>query len=215
MNHLSRTRAHRKALMRNLSGQLIQHKRITTTLAKAKALRVHIEPLLTKSKNDNMHNRRVAFSYLQDKEIIKELFGTVGTKIADRPGGYCRIIKLQKRIGDAADMALIELVDFNETYDTGKEIGSKKKRTRRGKKPATPKQETKVVESEQVEDVTTDSVQQESVASAVEQSSEAGMDAEQEDTSVESTDDKGDSMAEEDTNLEEPSDNSGEEEDVV
>lgn len=143
-NHLGRKTPHRKALLRNLGCQLIQHKRIVTTLAKAKALRVFVEPLLTKSKEDTTHQRRVLFSYLQDKEAIKELFATVSPKIADRPGGYCRIIKLDRRIGDAADMAMIELVDFNEIYNVKSSVGEEKKKTRRGrtKKAATTPAET-------------------------------------------------------------------------
>jgi large subunit ribosomal protein L17 len=113
IKNLGRTRSHRKALMSNLACQLIEHKRIVTTLTKAKSLRVYAEPLITRSKDDSMHNRRVVFSYLQDKEAIKELFGTIGDKVANRPGGYTRIIKLPRRFGDAADMAMIELVDFN------------------------------------------------------------------------------------------------------
>ena len=136
-NHLGRKTPHRKALLRNLTCQLIQHKRIVTTLAKAKALRIFVEPILTKSKNDSTHQRRVVFSYLQDKEAIKELFSVVNTKIADRPGGYCRIIKLERRLGDAADMAMIELVDFNEIYNVKDVVGEEKKKTRRSraKKP--------------------------------------------------------------------------------
>ena len=122
LNRLSRTSAHRKALMSNLACELISHKRITTTLAKAKALRVYIEPMLTRAKVDSTHNRRIIFSYLQDKEAIKEIFGVISEKIANRPGGYTRIIKLGKRIGDAAETALIELVDFNEVY--GKEAAA-------------------------------------------------------------------------------------------
>lgn len=139
-NHLGRKTPHRKALLRNLACQLIQHKRIITTLAKAKALRIFVEPILTKSKTDDTHQRRVVFSYLQDKEAIKELFGTVSMKIGDRPGGYCRIIKLERRLGDAADMALIELVDFNETYNPNTVVGEEKKKTRRSrvKKSAAP-----------------------------------------------------------------------------
>lgn len=138
INHLGRKTPHRKALMRNLACQLIQHKRIVTTLAKAKALRVFVEPLLTKSKKDDTHQRRIVFSYLHDKEAIKELFGNVSMKISDRPGGYCRIIKLDRRIGDAADMAMIELVDFNEIYNPKTVVGEEKKKTRRSraKKPA-------------------------------------------------------------------------------
>ena len=132
-NHLGRKTPHRKALLRNLAIQLITYKRIVTTLAKAKALRVFVEPLLTKSKEDTTHQRRVLFSYLQDKEVMKELFGTVSPKIADRPGGYCRIIKLERRLGDAADMAMIELVDFNEIYNVNTVVGEEKKKTRRGR----------------------------------------------------------------------------------
>lgn len=141
INHLGRKTPHRKALLRNLACQLIQHKRIVTTLAKAKALRVFVEPLITKSKNDTTHQRRVVFSYLQNKEAIKELFSTVNTKVGDRPGGYTRIIKLDRRIGDAADMAMIELVDFNEIYNPKQTVGEEKKKTRRSRttKKATPK----------------------------------------------------------------------------
>ncbi len=149
LNPLGRKKAHRKALMRNLTRQLVEHKRIVTTLAKAKALRVHVEPLLTKTKNDTTHNRRVVFSHVQDKETIKELFGVVSQKIANRPGGYTRIIKLDQRRGDNADMAMIELVDFNETYDTSTEVGTKKKRTRRTRKKKT---ETAAVVEEKVEE---------------------------------------------------------------
>ncbi len=131
IKNLGRTSAHRKALMSNLACQLIEHKRITTTLTKAKSLRVYVEPLITRSKEDTMHNRRVVFSYLQDKEAIKELFGVVGDKVANRPGGYTRIIKLPRRFGDAADMGMIELVDFNEIYKSGKEEGAKKTRRSR------------------------------------------------------------------------------------
>lgn len=132
-NHLGRKTPHRKALLRNLACQLIQYKRIVTTLAKAKALRVFVEPILTKAKTDDTHQRRTVFSYLQDKEAIKELFGTVSNKIGDRPGGYCRIIKLERRLGDAADMAMIELVDFNEIYNTTSTVGEEKKKTRRSR----------------------------------------------------------------------------------
>ena len=132
LNKLSRTAAHRKSLMSNLACELISHKRIQTTLAKAKALRVYIEPLLTRGKSDDTHNRRIVFSYLQDKEAIKELFGAISEKIATRPGGYTRIIKLGKRHGDNAEVAMIELVDFNEIY--GKTAEAEKapaKKTRR------------------------------------------------------------------------------------
>lgn len=133
VNHLSRKKGHRVALLKNLATALITHKRINTTVAKAKALRVYVEPLITKSKTNDTHNRRVVFSYLQDKRAVDELFSTVAEKVGDRPGGYTRIIKTGFRQGDAADMALIELVDFNEVYT--KDGGtSAKKRTRRGRR---------------------------------------------------------------------------------
>ncbi|RYF96881.1 MAG: 50S ribosomal protein L17, partial [Chitinophagaceae bacterium] len=128
IKNLGRTASHRRALMSNLACQLIQHKRIVTTLAKAKSLRVYVEPMITRSKDDSMHNRRVVFSYLQDKEAIKELFGAIGDKVADRPGGYTRIIKLQPRFGDNAEMAMIELVDFNEIYGKDAKDAAAKKR---------------------------------------------------------------------------------------
>jgi large subunit ribosomal protein L17 len=140
INNLGRTASHRKALLSNMTCSLIAHKRIFTTLAKAKALRVYAEPLITRSKVDNMHNRRLVFSHLQDKEAIGELFGVIGDKVANRPGGYTRIIKMPRRLGDAADMALIELVDFNETYNTKDAAGQKKtRRSRRGTGTATAK----------------------------------------------------------------------------
>ena len=139
MNNLGRTASHRRALMMNMTCSLIAHKRIFTTLAKAKALRVYAEPIITRSKVDSMHNRRIVFSYLQDKEAIKELFGVVGDKVANRPGGYTRIVKMPRRQGDAADMAMIELVDFNEIYNTGDKADQKKtRRSRRGTGAAKP-----------------------------------------------------------------------------
>ena len=120
VKNLSRTKAHREALLSNLACQLIGHKRIVTTVTKAKALRMYIEPLITKGKSNTTHQRRVVFSYLQDKDAVKELFGTVAEKVAGRPGGYTRIIKLGARTGDNAETALIELVDFNEIYGKGK-----------------------------------------------------------------------------------------------
>lgn len=136
-NHLGRKVGHRKALLRNLSISLIEHKRINTTLAKAKALRVFLEPLVTKAKADSTHNRRVVFSYLQNKETLKELFGEVAKRVGDRPGGYLRIIKTGSRKGDAAEMAMIEFVDFNEVYTAGSESnttggGRRRRRGRRG-----------------------------------------------------------------------------------
>lgn len=130
LNHLGRTSAHRKAMLRNMASSLILHKRIKTTVAKAKALRSFVEPIITKAKEDTTHSRRMVFKYLQDKEAVKELFRDVNTKVGDRPGGYTRIIKLGNRLGDAAEMCYIELVDFNETYV--KEKSTKKKRVRRG-----------------------------------------------------------------------------------
>ena len=152
-NHLGRKAAHRKAMLANMACSLIEHKRIKTTLAKAKALRLYVEPLITKSKNDTTHSRRTVFSYLKQKEAVTELFGDVATKIADRPGGYTRILKLGNRLGDNAQMAFIELVDYNETYTTDK---PKKKKTRRrgGAKTTTEvatETTTAVVEEEVVE----------------------------------------------------------------
>ena len=132
INNLGRKKAHRESLLSNLTCALIQHKRIVTTLAKAKALRVYAEPLITKAKKNETHQRRVVFSYLQDKVAVAELFSTIAEKVAGRPGGYTRIIKLGTRPGDNAEMAMIELVDFNEIY--GKATAEKKegaKRTRR------------------------------------------------------------------------------------
>ncbi|MBR1401972.1 MAG: 50S ribosomal protein L17 [Prevotella sp.] len=130
-NHLSRTADHRKAMLANMAISLIMHKRITTTLAKAKALKVYVEPLITRCKDDSTNSRRVVFRYLQNKEALKELFGIVSEKVGDRPGGYTRIIKLGSRQGDGADMAFIELVDFDENMAKAPKAA---KRTRRGGK---------------------------------------------------------------------------------
>ncbi len=142
-NHLGRTHSHRAAMLSNMATSLILHKRITTTLPKAKALRVYVEPLITKAKDDSTASRRVVFSYLQDKFAIKELFGTVAQKVGDRPGGYTRIIKLGKRANDDADMAFIELVDFDENMA---KTEVKKTRTRRSRKSA-PKAEAPASET--------------------------------------------------------------------
>jgi len=133
VNNLGRKTAHRHALMMNLAVALITHKRIFTTLAKAKALRGYVEPLITRSKENTTHNRRIVFSYLEDKASIDELFGPIGQKVGDRPGGYTRIIKTGFRPGDAAEMAMIELVDFNEIYTQNKNVktAEPKKKTRR------------------------------------------------------------------------------------
>ena len=137
VNPLGRKAAHRHALMSNLASALIEHKRIITTLAKARELRKYIEPLVTKAKDETTHIRRVVFSYLQNKESIKDLFGTIADKVGDRPGGYVRIIKMGFRKNDAAHVAMIEFVDFNEVYNAGKtsdKAGASKRRGRRGGK---------------------------------------------------------------------------------
>lgn len=138
VNHLGRKTAHRKAMLANMACSLIEHKRINTTVAKAKALKLFVEPLVTKSKNDTTHNRRLVFSKLRDKYAVTELFRDVAVKVADRPGGYTRIIKLGNRLGDNAQMALIELVDYNETYNTEKKAKTTRRSRRGGKKSATP-----------------------------------------------------------------------------
>lgn len=132
VNHLGRTNSHRKAMMSNMATSLILHKRITTTLAKAKALRGYVEPILTKSKSDTTHSRRTVFSYLQDKDAVSILFREIAEKIASRPGGYTRIIKLENRLGDNAEMAMIELVDYNTVYGTDVVKTEKKSTRRRG-----------------------------------------------------------------------------------
>ena len=140
INHLGRKSGHRKALLSNMANSLILHKRITTTVAKAKALRSYVEPLVTKSKDDTTHNRRVVFSYLKNKEAVTELFRTIAPKIAERPGGYTRILHVGFRQGDAAEMALIEFVDFNEAALASTEKAAKKttRRSRAKKSEAAP-----------------------------------------------------------------------------
>ena len=132
INHLGRKSGHRKALLSNMAASLILKKRIITTVAKAKALKSYVEPLITKSKEDTTHSRRIVFSYLKDKNAVAELFRTVAPKIADRPGGYCRVLHVGFRQGDAAEMALIELVDFNEAALASAKKETAKKTTRRG-----------------------------------------------------------------------------------
>ena len=132
-NHLSRKKGHRTALLRNMACSLIEHKRISTTLAKAKALRVYVEPIITRSKEPTMHNHRQAFRYLQNKYAVKELFGAVGPAVLERPGGYCRVIRTGTRLGDNAETAIIELVDFNPDYNPN-DKGAKKGRTRRSRR---------------------------------------------------------------------------------
>ena len=154
INNLGRTKSHRRALLANLAIALIEHKRITTTLAKAKALRRYAEPLLTKAKDNSTHSRRIVFGYLQNKEAIKELFGPVAEKIGDRPGGYLRVIKLGFRRGDGAETAMIELVDFNETYNPNAGKVRQAKKTRRGgRKAAGVAAEAPVVEEAAAEEV--------------------------------------------------------------
>lgn len=155
VNHLSRKSGHRKSMLSNMACSLIQHKRINTTVAKAKALRGFVEPLITKSKDDTTHMRRTVFSYLKNKESVSELFREVAPKVADRPGGYTRIIKTGNRLGDNAEMCMIELVDFNEIYTSGEDkSASKPKRSRRGssKKAADVASEVSTVDSTEKND---------------------------------------------------------------
>ncbi len=150
INHLGRKTAHRKSMLANMACSLIEHKRINTTVAKAKALKQFVEPMITKSKEDTTHNRRIVMARLRQKDAVTELFRDVAPKIADRPGGYTRIIKLGNRLGDNADMAMIELVDYNEIYNADK---AKKKTTRRsrrgGSKPVAAPVETKASNEEE------------------------------------------------------------------
>lgn len=151
VNHLGRTHEHRAAMLSNMATSLIMHKRIKTTVAKAKALQKYVDPLITKSKDDSTHARRIVFKYLQNKFAVTELFREVSSKVADRPGGYTRIIKLGARLGDAAEMCYIELVDFNETYvKAGKSPVAKKATVRRSRKKATAKSDD-VVEANNTE----------------------------------------------------------------
>ena len=174
-NHLGRTASHRSAMLANMAISLIMHKRITTTVAKAKALKKYVEPLITKSKEDSTNSRRVVFSYLQNKEAIKELFGEVAQKVGDRPGGYTRIIKLGTRQGDAAQICFIELVDFDEAM--AKE--TKKKATRRSRKAApkaegdaAPKVETAPAEAPAAEEAKAEAPAEEAAAPAEEAKAE-------------------------------------------
>jgi len=166
INHLGRTASHRKAMLANMATSLILHKRITTTLAKAKALRKYVEPLITKSKSDTTHSRRTVFSYLQDKEAVTILFREVSEKVANRPGGYTRIIKLENRSGDNAEMAFIELVDYNDVYKKDG-VATERKSTRRrgGKKKSGADADTAAVVEEVAEEPTAET-QEEPVAEA-------------------------------------------------
>jgi large subunit ribosomal protein L17 len=155
INHLGRKTSHRKAMLQNMACSLIEHKRINTTIAKAKTLRVFVEPILTKAKTDSTHSRRVVFSYLQNKEMVTELFREVAPKIANRPGGYTRIIRTGYRLGDNAEMCMIELVDYNELYNND----SAKKTTRRSRRGGAKKEDSVAVEAnETTEAIVEDSV---------------------------------------------------------
>lgn len=168
VNHLGRQASHRKAMMSNMATSLILHKRIETTVAKAKALQRYVEPLITKSKQDTTHQRRVVFSYLKSKEAVTELFRVVAPKVGDRPGGYTRILRTGFRLGDGAEMCIIELVDFNETYSAGAAAETKAK-TRRGRSSSTKKAApvTEAAETAQVkEDAETQSSEEKPAAKA-------------------------------------------------
>ena len=174
INHLGRTSSHRAAMLSNMASSLIKHKRIVTTVAKAKSLRVFVEPLITRSKNPSTHNYRTVFSYLRDKQAVTELFSVVGEKVANRPGGYTRILKTGNRAGDNAEMAMIELVDFNEFFE-GFNADKKKSSTRRSRRggsksnAASKKEETVEVVAEEVatEEVVTEEATLEAAADEV------------------------------------------------
>ena len=191
-NHLGRKSAHRKAMLSNMASSLILHKRIRTTVAKAKALRMYVEPLITKSKDDSTHSRRVVFSYLKNKYAVTELFRDVAQKVANRPGGYTRILKTGTRLGDNAEMCIIELVDYNENMLAKKEAKAKTtRRSRRGKKKAdapqtTAKSDVKVDETNTEETAQTTEEKQEEVKAETKQE-EADK---EEDTQSENKEDK-------------------------
>jgi large subunit ribosomal protein L17 len=191
VNNLGRKSSHRKAMISNMACSLIRHKRINTTIAKAKALKVFVEPLLTKSKTDSTHSRRVVFSYLQDKEIVTELFREIAPKIATRNGGYTRIIKTGYRLGDNAEMCLIELVDYNEIYSNE----STKKNTRRSRRGGAKKATDNVEETTESTESTSDVVVDVASAEVVEEVSDAVVVEESTDTneevSTDSTEDSG------------------------
>ena len=171
-NHLSRTAPHRKAMLSNMASSLIQHKRISTAVAKAKALRKYVEPLITKAKDDSTHSRRVVFTYLQNKESITELFGDVAGKVANRPGGYTRIIRTGNRLGDNAEMCIIELVDYNENLLQDAAPAKKAKKSRRGGKK-------KVEETSAVEEVVEEVVETASVVDEAEVVEESAAEVEE------------------------------------
>jgi len=199
INHLGRKSAHRKAMLANMASSLIIHKRITTTVAKAKALRMYVEPLITKAKSDTTHSRRVVFSYLQDKNAVSELFREIAEKIADRPGGYTRILKTGNRLGDNAEMCIMELVDYNEAMLAAKEEAAKpkKRRSRRGGKKAEeapmaeakkPAAKPKAEEVKPVEDVKPVEEPVEEVAPETEIAEDTVEETKAEDVSEETTD---------------------------
>jgi large subunit ribosomal protein L17 len=183
-NHLSRKSAHRKAMLSNMATSLIMHKRIHTTLAKAKALRMYVEPLINRSKEDTTHSRRVVFSYLQSKDAVTELFRVISVKVADRPGGYTRIIKLDNRLGDNAEMCMMELVDFNENLlsDTGTKAAKTTRRRRGSKKKATDTAESSdvAVKTETKVEEKVETKVEEKVEAKVEEKVEEKIDAKEE-----------------------------------
>ena len=181
INHLSRQSGHRKLMLANMACSLIEHKRINTTVAKAKALKQYVEPLITKSKEDTTHNRRIVFASLRNKYAVTDLFRDVAAKVGDRPGGYTRIIKLGNRLGDNADMAMIELVDFNDIYNGGKKEVKKSRSRRAGKKgadTAAPKAEAPKAEEAKIEEPAVEAPAVEEAAPAVEPAVEATESAE-------------------------------------
>jgi len=196
-NHLSRKSAHRKSMLANMACSLIEHKRIKTTLAKAKALRQYVEPLITKSKNDTTHSRRIVFSYLKQKEAITELFGDVASKVAERAGGYTRILKLSNRLGDNAQMAYIELVDYNEDYTTNK---PKRKKARRAKKKKVDPLSTNLEGTDPIEDAV------ENKEAVVEEVSDKKDAVENKEAVVEEVSDKKDAVENKEAVVEEVSD---------
>ncbi len=188
-NHLSRTHEHRAAMLSNMAASLIMHKRIKTTVAKAKALQLYIDPLLTKSKNDTTHSRRIVFKYLQNKYAVAELFREVSLKIADRPGGYTRIIKIGQRLGDSAEMCYIELVDFNENLlSTKKSSATKKPTVRRSRKKSTATTPTNITkdDGEQTEKTPVKKTAEEPKEKSPEKTNENS--EETDNTSIENTD---------------------------
>lgn len=185
-NHLGRKSAHRKAMLSNMATSLIMHKRIKTTVAKAKALKIYVEPLITKSKEDSTHNRRTVFATLRSKEAVTELFREISLKVADRPGGYTRIIKLGNRLGDNAEMCMIELVDFNEHMLSTKETKKKSRRSRRGGAKKTTEATAPAVEAkeeapvEEVKEETKEEVAEEPKAEVKEEAPKAEESSEEE-----------------------------------